>query len=62
MLSGMTLESIVVVKRLTKALRRRAERGLVDMDKFPLLAYIDGVLEYGEYKEFPWDKFTFENI
>ena len=62
MLSGMTLESIVVVKRLTKALRRRAERGLVDMDKFPLLAYIDGVLEYGEYKDFPWDKFTFENI
>ncbi len=62
MLTGMTLESVVVVRRLTKALRRRAERGLVNMDEFPLLAYIDEVLENGERKDIPWDKFTFENI
>ncbi|MBR1405881.1 MAG: glycerol-3-phosphate dehydrogenase [Bacteroidales bacterium] len=61
-LGGITLESIVVVRRLAKAMAIKAERGEVNLDEFPLLAYVMDVLESGRAKDLPWDRFTFENI
>ena len=61
-LGGITLESIVVVRRLAKAMARRAERGEVDLDDFPLLAYVMDVLETGQTRDLPWDRFTFDNL
>ena len=61
-LGGITLESIVVVRRLAKAMAVKARRGEVNLADFPLLAYVMDVLEKGEAKDLPWDAFTFENI
>ena len=61
-LGGITLESIVVVRRLAKAMAIKAKRGEVDLAEFPLLAYVMDVLENGRAKDLPWDRFTFENI
>lgn len=61
-LGGLTLESVVVVRRLAKAMAVKAEKGLVDLAEFPLLAYVMDVLENGAAKDLPWDKFTFENL
>ena len=61
-LGGITLESIVVVRRLAKAMAIKARKGEVDLADFPLLAYVMDVLEKGEAKDLPWDAFTFENI
>lgn len=61
-LGGITLESIVIVRRLARAIAVRAEQGLVDSAEFPLLYHVIDVLDSGVMKELPWEKFTFENI
>ena len=61
-LGGITLESMVVIRRLAKSMAIRAERGEVNLDDFPLLAYVMDVLDTGKTKDLPWDKFTFDNI
>lgn len=61
-LGGLTLESIVIVRRLARALAVKAEQGLVDKDEFPLLYHVIDVLDSGVMKELPWEKFTFENV
>lgn len=59
LLSGVTLESVVVSRRVAAAIRRRAEQGLVDPADFPLLLHVDDVLERGADAELPWNLFTF---
>ena len=61
-LGGITLESIVIVRRLARALAVKSERGLIDKDEFPLLYHVMDVLDSGVMKDLPWEKFTFENI
>ena len=61
-LGGITLESIVIVRRLAKALAVKAEQGLVDRDEFPLLHHVIDVLDSGVMKDLPWEKFTFDNV
>ena len=58
-LSGMTLESIVIIKRLARAVRTKAARGLVDLADFPMLTFVDEVLANDRIKDFPWSSFTF---
>lgn len=58
-LQGITLESLVVSKRVAKAIRRRAERGELDLSDFPMLIHIDDVLAGKKDSHLPWDKFTF---
>ena len=58
-LNGVTLESLVVAERVAKAIRVKAERGLVNAEDFPLLMHIDEVLG-GKEVNLPWEKFTFE--
>ena len=61
-LSGMTLESIVIIKRLAKAIKTKAARGLVDLADFPMLTFVDEVLEKDRIQEFPWKSFTFTDL
>ena len=60
-LKGVTLESLVVSRRVIAAIKVKASKGLVDLNDFPLLMHIDGVLDHNKDAELPWDDFTFEN-
>lgn len=59
-LAGVTLESLVVAERVAKAVRIKAERGLVDINDFPLLMHIDEIITQKKEVNIPWNKFTFE--
>ena len=59
-LKGVTLESLVVAERVAKAIRVKAERGIVDASEFPLLLHIDEIITQGKPVDIPWEKFTFE--
>ena len=61
-LGGITLESIVIVRRLARAIAAKAEQGLVDPADFPLLYHVIDVLDSDVMKDLPWEKFTFENV
>lgn len=42
-LKGVTLESLVVARRVARAIRIRAEAGALDLARFPLLMHIDDI-------------------
>lgn len=60
-LSGVTLESLVVARRVFKAMLRKQEKGLADLSSFPLLRHAAAVLDEGADAELPWDSFTFDS-
>ena len=59
-LKGVTLESLVVAERVAKAVKRKAEKGLVNIEDFPLLMHIDEIITQKKEVNIPWNKFTFE--
>ena len=59
-LSGVTLESLVVSRRVHAAMVRKAELGKADLSLFPLLCHAAAVLDEGKDAELPWDDFTFD--
>lgn len=59
-LKGVTLESLVVAERVAKAIRVKAEKGLVNLQDFPLLMHIDEIITQKKAVNIPWEKFTFE--
>lgn len=59
-LAGVTLESLVVARRVYKAMVRKAELGLVDLAQFPMLCHAADVLDGGKDAELPWESFTFD--
>jgi len=61
-LGGLTLESIVIVRRLARALFARAERGEIDASSFPLLTYVMDVLDGGGTHDLPWSSFTYDSL
>lgn len=61
-LAGVTLESLVVARRVYKAIVRKAELGKADMQLFPMLRHASAVLDEGKDAELPWDDFTFEQL
>lgn len=61
-LSGVTLESLVVARRVYAAMVRKSELGEVDLKQFPLLCHVASVLDKKGDAELPWEKFTFEEI
>lgn len=61
-LSGVTLESLVVSRRVYAAISRKAELGQADMSLFPMLRHVAAVLDEGKDAELPWDSFTFDNL
>ena len=58
-LSGVTLESLVVAKRVAAALKVKASKGLVDLAEFPLLMHVDEIISEKKPVNIPWEKFTF---
>lgn len=60
-LAGVTLESLVVARRVAKAIYKRAETGKVDISRFPMLTHVKDVLDNGKDAHLPWDAFTFDN-
>lgn len=59
-LKGVTLESLVVAGRVAKAVKVKAEKGLVDIKDFPLLMHIDEIITEKKEVNIPWESFTFE--
>ena len=59
-LKGVTLESLVVAERVAEAIRVKAEKGLVNLQDFPLLMHIDEIITQKKAVNIPWEKFTFE--
>lgn len=61
-LNGVTLESLVVSRRVAKAIKIKAEKGLLDIKDFPMLVHVSEVLDNGKDAHMPWDDFTFEQF
>lgn len=61
-LSGVTLESLVVSRRVFAAISKRAEKGEVDLARFPMLCHVADVLDNGKDAQLPWESFTFDNL
>ena len=59
-LSGITLESVVITKRMANALRARIKNGMLDESDFPLILHIDDVITKGREVNIPWEKFAYE--
>jgi len=59
-LSGVTLESLVVARRVYSAMVRKQELGLVRLSDFPMLCHAAAVLDEGRDAHMPWDDFTFD--
>ena len=60
-LAGVTLESLVVARRVAKAIYRKAELGMVDLREFPLMTHVNDVLDNGKDAQLPWESFTFDH-
>ena len=60
-LAGVTLESLVVARRVAKAIYRKAELGMLDLADFPLMVHANDVLDNGKDAQLPWESFTFDN-
>lgn len=60
-LDGVTLESLVVARRVARAVFRKNCLGALDLADFPLLVHVNDVLEHGKDASLPWDSFTFDH-
>ena len=56
---GVTLESLVVAERVARAVRKKAARGEVRLDDYPLLTHVDEIITKHKPVDIPWEKFTF---
>ena len=61
-LAGVTLESLVVARRVAKAIYRKAELGQVELKDFPMLVHVENILEKNGDAQHPWEAYTFENL
>ena len=61
-LNGVTLESLVVSERVARAVKRSAEKGILNLDDFPLLLHIDEILSQRRPVNIPWEAFTFRRF
>ena len=59
-LAGVTLESLVVARRVYAAMVRKAELGKADLSMFPMLCHAAAVLDEGKDAQLPWEAFTFD--
>ncbi|MCQ2396507.1 MAG: glycerol-3-phosphate dehydrogenase [Lentisphaeria bacterium] len=54
---GMTLESIPIITKAARALRKRHELGTANFNKFPLLRHLDEIINQGAEVRIPWNEF-----
>ena len=59
-LNGVTLESLVVAERVARAVKKSAEKGILDLADFPLLCHIDEIITEKKAVNMPWEAFTYE--
>jgi len=59
-LAGVTLESLVIARRVYKAVETKAAKGLLNLADFPMLCHASAVLDNGKDAELPWELFTFD--
>lgn len=58
-LNGVTLESLVVAERVARAIRIAGEKGIVNINDFPLLMHVDEIITQKKPVNIPWESFTF---
>ena len=54
----MTLESVVIARRMYSVLKYRAENGTAGQGDHPLLFYVGALLDKEDPGAIPWDKFS----
>lgn len=59
-LAGVTLESLVVARRVYAAMEAKARLGKADLSQYPMLCHAAAVLDKGKDAELPWEAFTFD--
>ena len=47
---------------MARAIKVKAEKGIVDIRDFPLLMHIDEILTQGKEVNIPWEAFTYEQV
>lgn len=57
-LKGVTLESLVVAKRVAQSLRIQAEQKKISLDDFPMLLHVDDIISKKQPLNIPWEKFV----
>ena len=62
MLSGVTLESIVIATRTAEAIRALIAAGKVKEEDFPLLLHVDELINQGKELNVPWKAFETELV
>ncbi|MBQ7921188.1 MAG: glycerol-3-phosphate dehydrogenase [Clostridia bacterium] len=58
-LKGVTLESLVVARRVARAIKINAANGTLDAADFPILMHIDEILTEKKPVNLPWEDFTY---
>lgn len=61
-LNGVTLESLVVISRVAKAVKILIDKGILNAEDFPLLLHADEILTEKKPVELPWEKFAFRDF
>lgn len=62
-LAGVTLESLVITRVMGRAIRRKAELGMLDLKDYPLMMHIVDLLDSGKTDvDLPWEDFTYEHL
>lgn len=61
-LAGVTLESLVVARRVAEAMKILAAKGKADLGEFPLLMHIDGILAEKKPADLPWKAFSYNDF
>ncbi len=57
-LSGVTLESLVIIARINRAIKRLVADGRLTAADFPMLMHLDGVVSGCSAAGFPWESFV----
>ena len=52
----------MIIKRVAFAVKKLAERKLLNIKDFPLLMHVDGILNDDKPADINWDDFTYEEI
>ena len=58
-LKGVTLESLVVARRVARAIKINAANGTLNAADFPILMHIDEILTEKKAVNLPWEDFTY---
>ena len=61
-LAGLTLESVVIIKRTAQAVYKLIERGIATKEQFPLMLHVDEIISRNKSVNIPYKAFEAETI